>query len=150
MLQRKRLACSFCGKSESEVAKLVARPKVYICNECVAVASRIMQEDSTDQQSAQGTQPSILERLWSRIRRALHWGPTQHSAYQLACPYAVRESRSSLCPDGAPCSLVSYKARPPQFVSDRSRCASGRFDNCRCAFTIPEMDYDDRILNRFD
>ena len=84
MLQRKRLACSFCGKSEIEVAKLVAGPKVYICDECVALASRIMQGNATDQRSAQGTQPSFLDRLGSRIRRALHWGPAQRSACQLA------------------------------------------------------------------
>jgi ATP-dependent Clp protease ATP-binding subunit ClpX len=31
----KRLCCSFCGKSEREVAKLVAGPSVYICDACV-------------------------------------------------------------------------------------------------------------------
>ena len=33
MLKRPRLACSFCGKNETEVAKLVARAKTYICDE---------------------------------------------------------------------------------------------------------------------
>jgi hypothetical protein len=32
------LACSFCGKDEADVEKLVAGPKVYICDECVAIA----------------------------------------------------------------------------------------------------------------
>ena len=47
-----RLACSFCGKTEHEVSKLVAGPRdyffrrVYICDACVGIASRIMaQED---------------------------------------------------------------------------------------------------------
>jgi ATP-dependent Clp protease ATP-binding subunit ClpX len=44
MFTRKRLACSFCGKSAAEVSKLVAGPKVYICDACVAAASRIMSE----------------------------------------------------------------------------------------------------------
>lgn len=39
---RKKPACSFCGRSEAEVAKLVAGPKVFICDECVAIAGRIM------------------------------------------------------------------------------------------------------------
>ena len=46
-----KLKCSFCGKSEQEVAKLVAgtggqgtKPSVYICDECVAVARRVMDE----------------------------------------------------------------------------------------------------------
>ena len=45
MFGRRRLACSFCGKGAVDVAKLVAGPKVYICDECVAVASRIMKGD---------------------------------------------------------------------------------------------------------
>ena len=44
MLLKIRLACSFCGKRASEVSKLVAGPKVYICDVCVATASRIMSD----------------------------------------------------------------------------------------------------------
>lgn len=34
--------CSFCGKPDTEVAKLVAGPGVYICNECVALSASII------------------------------------------------------------------------------------------------------------
>ena len=34
--------CSFCGKSHSEVKKLIAGPGVYICNECVDVCGNIL------------------------------------------------------------------------------------------------------------
>jgi hypothetical protein len=44
MFLRARLVCSFCGRKASEVAKLVAGPKVYICDQCVAMASRIMSD----------------------------------------------------------------------------------------------------------
>ena len=44
------LACSFCGKKDHDVAKLVAGPRVYgagpriyICDECVTVANRLME-----------------------------------------------------------------------------------------------------------
>ncbi|MFL1695208.1 ATP-dependent Clp protease ATP-binding subunit ClpX [Weissella kandleri] len=37
--------CSFCGKSASEVKKLVAGPGVFICNECVELAQQIINED---------------------------------------------------------------------------------------------------------
>lgn len=37
--------CSFCGKSSDEVKKLIAGPGVYICNECVALAQDIINED---------------------------------------------------------------------------------------------------------
>lgn len=37
--------CSFCGKSHSEVKKLIAGPGVYICNECIDVCSGIMHKE---------------------------------------------------------------------------------------------------------
>jgi len=37
--------CSFCGKSHSEVKKLIAGPGVYICNECIDVCSNILQKE---------------------------------------------------------------------------------------------------------
>lgn len=39
------LRCSFCGKSQHEVKKLIAGPTVYICNECVEVCLDIITED---------------------------------------------------------------------------------------------------------
>ena len=42
------LRCSFCGKSQHEVRKLIAGPTVYICNECVEVCLDIIAEDLGD------------------------------------------------------------------------------------------------------
>jgi len=39
------LTCSFCGKSQSDVAKLIAGPGVYICNECVSLCNDIIAEE---------------------------------------------------------------------------------------------------------
>jgi ATP-dependent Clp protease ATP-binding subunit ClpX len=39
------LRCSFCGKTQDEVKKLVAGPTVYICNECVALCNNILKEE---------------------------------------------------------------------------------------------------------
>lgn len=36
------LYCSFCGKSQHEVAKLIAGPTVYICDECVEICADII------------------------------------------------------------------------------------------------------------
>jgi ATP-dependent Clp protease ATP-binding subunit ClpX len=44
MFWRKRLACSFCGRGAEEVTKLVAGPRVHICDRCVMVALQIMSE----------------------------------------------------------------------------------------------------------
>jgi ATP-dependent Clp protease ATP-binding subunit ClpX len=39
------LRCSFCGKSQEEVRKLIAGPQVYICDECVELCNEIMMEE---------------------------------------------------------------------------------------------------------
>src|SRR5467141_3324692 len=41
---RTTLYCSFCGKSQHEVAKLVAGPSVFICDECVAICTGVIQD----------------------------------------------------------------------------------------------------------
>jgi ATP-dependent protease Clp ATPase subunit len=69
MLRGKRLACSFCGKSAAEVAKLVAGPKVYICDECVAAANRIMHGATASQRAIQDERPSFWSALRDRLRR---------------------------------------------------------------------------------
>jgi ATP-dependent protease Clp ATPase subunit len=68
-LFRRRLACSFCGKRDSEVAKLVAGPRVFICDACVAIAQRLMAEsgDTTPPQEARG---GVFQRTVARIRGA--------------------------------------------------------------------------------
>ena len=39
------LRCSFCGKSQNEVNKLIAGPTVYICNECIDICNEIITDD---------------------------------------------------------------------------------------------------------
>src|ERR671923_279323 len=39
------LRCSFCGKSQNEVKKLIAGPTVYICNECMDICTEIIPDD---------------------------------------------------------------------------------------------------------
>ena len=46
------LRCSFCAKSQFDVAKLVAGPGVYICNECVDLCNQIVTEEMRRKQSA--------------------------------------------------------------------------------------------------
>ena len=41
----KLLFCSFCGKNQNEVKKLIAGPSVYICDECVSLCNDIIKED---------------------------------------------------------------------------------------------------------
>ena len=54
----KTLRCSFCGKGEDQVKKLVAGSKAYICDQCVAIADRIMKGDDP------GAQPEKKPPWW--------------------------------------------------------------------------------------
>jgi len=64
MLKLRQLKCSFCYKKESQVHKLVAGPRVYICDECCTIASRIMSDSSRDAPSSKPT-------VWQEIRARL-------------------------------------------------------------------------------
>jgi len=52
----KSLRCSFCGKHQDEVKKLLAGEKAFICNECVALAKKLV-KDSTDSKPAKWPAP---------------------------------------------------------------------------------------------
>jgi ATP-dependent Clp protease ATP-binding subunit ClpX len=43
------LKCSFCGKSQRQVRKLIAGPNVYICDECIDLCNDIVDEELTEQ-----------------------------------------------------------------------------------------------------
>lgn len=48
--EKKTLRCSFCGKSQDEVRRLVAGPGVYICDECVELCSEIISEEFEEEE----------------------------------------------------------------------------------------------------
>ena len=57
------LCCSFCGKSQKEVRKLIAGPTVYICDECIELCNDIIAEeyDREDYYSSKGSIPKPQE-----------------------------------------------------------------------------------------
>jgi ATP-dependent Clp protease ATP-binding subunit ClpX len=59
----KLLFCSFCGKNQNEVRRLIAGPSVYICDECVDLCNDIITEESEapDEQEASGSLPVPTE-----------------------------------------------------------------------------------------
>jgi ATP-dependent Clp protease ATP-binding subunit ClpX len=59
---KRQLRCSFCGRNEDEVSKLVAGPRIYICDSCVTAAARIM-SGSLDVCSNVST---LTESIWRR------------------------------------------------------------------------------------
>src|SRR5687767_568481 len=46
------LSCSFCGKSQKEVKKLIAGPSVYICDECISLCNDILAEEVQKEERA--------------------------------------------------------------------------------------------------
>lgn len=45
---KKQVKCSFCGKTQEQVNRIVAGPGVYICNECIELCSEIIEEEFED------------------------------------------------------------------------------------------------------
>ena len=44
----RQLRCSFCGKPQEQVRRLIAGPNVYICNECIELCQEIVEEEFVD------------------------------------------------------------------------------------------------------
>src|SRR5215471_1400146 len=55
----KLLYCSFCGKSQHEVRKLIAGPSVFICDECIELCNDIIREESTTDKSGRPTKSDL-------------------------------------------------------------------------------------------
>ena len=72
MIKLRRLRCSFCRKNHTEVSKLVAGPRVYICDQCVTIASRLMEDDSNDNRPQ--LESRVRQKLATRIRRLFEGG----------------------------------------------------------------------------
>ncbi len=56
------LKCSFCGKSQEQVRKLIAGPGVYICDECVELCNEILDEELLETQGPLGNSPHPPEK----------------------------------------------------------------------------------------
>jgi ATP-dependent Clp protease ATP-binding subunit ClpX len=74
----KLLYCSFCGKSQNEVRKLIAGPSVYICDECVDLCNDIIREEQVE--AVQGTEKSKL--------------PTPHEIKNILDEYVIGQDKA--------------------------------------------------------
>ncbi|WRP18166.1 ATP-dependent Clp protease ATP-binding subunit ClpX [Carboxydochorda subterranea] len=60
--EKGQLKCSFCGKSQEQVKKLIAGPGVYICDECVELCNEIIEDQTVEETDTQlGTLPKPKE-----------------------------------------------------------------------------------------
>ncbi len=84
MFGRTLLRCSFCGKDQTQVSKLVAGPKVYICDACVATARHIMDSGDGGHDSKLRASPSLWRRVLSRIFQNASRGDLQRQIHASA------------------------------------------------------------------
>ncbi len=66
--KRETLSCTFCGKSQKEVKKLIAGPTVYICDECIGlcndiIAEEVEREEKRDPKVARSRSPSEIKTI---------------------------------------------------------------------------------------
>jgi len=71
----KLLYCSFCGKSQHEVKKLIAGPSVFICDECIDLCNDIIRDETSNVESVAGSAKSDL--------------PTPHEIAELLDQYVI-------------------------------------------------------------
>ncbi|EEE40655.1 ATP-dependent protease ATP-binding subunit ClpX [Prochlorococcus marinus] len=57
------LKCSFCGKSQDQVRKLIAGPGVYICDECIDLCNEILDEELLDNQAHTNNSQQVKKKL---------------------------------------------------------------------------------------
>jgi ATP-dependent Clp protease ATP-binding subunit ClpX len=57
------MICSFCGKNQHEVEKLIAGPSVFICNECIDLCNNIIEEDEAENEVEKTTPPKKTNNL---------------------------------------------------------------------------------------
>ncbi len=76
--ERDRMKCSFCGKPQAQVRKLVAGPGVYICDECIELCSEIVEEELAAEEPRPGLRPT----------------PKPREIYEALCEYVVGQDRA--------------------------------------------------------
>ena len=59
-MARESIRCSFCGKRQEQVNRIIAGPNVYICNECVSLCNGIIQDELSPMNSPSLELPDTL------------------------------------------------------------------------------------------
>lgn len=75
--------CSFCGRSEAEVQKLIAGPDAFICNECVDMCRDLITEDANAQGGSEIKKSAEPEKL-----------PTPKEIYQILSDYVIGQEQA--------------------------------------------------------
>ena len=102
------LRCSFCGKSQHEVEKLIAGPAVFICNECVELSTDIIFREKMSARSAlQASDEELPKRQWDtakveRTLAVLAFSFSEQKVLEIVLPTAhIRSLVHDLCEEVA-------------------------------------------------
>ena len=71
------LKCSFCGKSQKQVKKLIAGPGVYICDECIDLCNEIIEEELSE----------TTEPTWDKL-------PKPREIYEFLDEYVIGQDKA--------------------------------------------------------
>jgi hypothetical protein len=77
-MRTRALACSFCGSTAAEVTRLIAGPRVFICDGCVARCNAILAEHPPGESARPTPSAPGRHRWWHRLRA--WWTPPRLSA----------------------------------------------------------------------
>ncbi|MEM6450480.1 MAG: ATP-dependent protease ATP-binding subunit ClpX [Cyanobacteria bacterium P01_D01_bin.105] len=80
------LKCSFCGKSQEQVRKLIAGPGVYVCDECVDLCNEILDEELFDSSSSVAAPAQRREQAPERRRKS----PSRIALNQIPKPREIK------------------------------------------------------------
>ena len=67
--------CSFCGKPQDDVKKLIAAPGVFICDECVSLCNEILTEEMDETWTWASTAKPPEPLPWPYRTRSITWTP---------------------------------------------------------------------------
>jgi ClpX C4-type zinc finger len=75
-MRTRALACSFCGSTAAEVTRLIAGPRVFICDGCVARCNEILAEHPPGASVRATPAATGRQRWWRRLRAwRARWSP---------------------------------------------------------------------------
>lgn len=117
------ISCSFCGKSEGQVNRLIAGPGVFICNECVQLCEEILDEEILTEETLQSENPEFTELMSpQKIKDALDQYVIGQERAKKALSVAVynhyKRVYAQRVPDKSESGKSASKTRPAEQTDD--------------------------------